>query len=404
MYTQSKRIESLDSIRGLAALAVLLCHIIGVFAWPNSLTSWTSFPIINVLFDGRSAVTMFFVLSGFVLSRPYLALPPNGQAPRQLFVPTFYLRRIARIWIPWFCVFCLSAILRTHLFHIYDTVPPMSEWIRGFWSYPLTISHFVGQCAFIYHNGQRQLLPQDWSLGVELIGSALIPVFVFLARKRSLYLIGAGVLLLICVPLGAGPYFVSSVLGVFAARYYFSFVLGVLTARYYNIIESTIRRFTFTTKCGILAFGVILYQIRLVVSHLSGRETTAIEDHVVWCVCSIGCVFIITATLGSNHIQKVLSHGMLVLLGRISYSVYLLQFIVLLCVLPPVVRGLNLMGVQGILVLLPLTVCIGVIVTLLSAAFTYLMVEVPSIEFGRWISTFIQNRVLKTPPIPREIT
>jgi peptidoglycan/LPS O-acetylase OafA/YrhL len=339
---------------------------------------------------------MFFVLSGFVLSRPYLTSARTGQTPRQLFVPTFYLRRIARIWIPWFCVFIVSAMLRTYLYHLYDTVPPISEWIREFWHFPLTLSHFLGQCAFVYHTGQKQLLPQDWSLGVELIGSALIPVFVFLARKHSLYLIGAGVLLLVCVPIGTDPYYISSVSGMFAARYYFSFVLGVLAARYYDAIELSMRRFTFAAKCGILAFGILLYQSRLMASHLlGGGEVTAIEDHILWCICSVGCVLIITATMGSNHIQKVMSHGVLVFLGRISYSVYLLQFVVLLCVLPPLIHGLNLIGIQQILVLMLLSIGIGVLVTVMCAAFTYRIVEVPSIEFGRWISTFIQRRFPK---------
>lgn len=34
MYSESKRVEFLDSIRGLAALFVLLSHITGTFAWP----------------------------------------------------------------------------------------------------------------------------------------------------------------------------------------------------------------------------------------------------------------------------------------------------------------------------------------------------------------------------------
>jgi peptidoglycan/LPS O-acetylase OafA/YrhL len=56
---------------------------------------------------------MFFVLSGFVLSRPYVAA--GGEDPRPIFLPTFYLRRLTRIWLPWFAAFAVSAIAR-HFF------------------------------------------------------------------------------------------------------------------------------------------------------------------------------------------------------------------------------------------------------------------------------------------------
>ncbi len=51
-------------------------------------TSWIQWPLINLLFDGDAAVTLFFVLSGFVLARPYVkhVKPPQ---PRPLGVNSF---------------------------------------------------------------------------------------------------------------------------------------------------------------------------------------------------------------------------------------------------------------------------------------------------------------------------
>jgi len=376
---QSGRIESLDTIRGLAALAVLFGHALGLFAWPDGMVFWARFPLVYTLFDGRSAVTMFFVLSGFVLSRPYLIQTPTGQTDRQLFVPTFYLRRITRIWIPWFFVFCLSAVARSYFFHSYQTVPPMAEHFKQFWNSALTLPSFFRQCAFMLHDATRQLLPQDWSLGVELKGSALVPVFIFLVRRHILLLFGAGVLLLIFIP--TGSYYVSFVLGVFAAKYY------------YSTIQPGMRRLTFASKCGILALGMLLYQTRFLTNRL--WENSQIADHFAWCICSIGCVIIITASLGSNRIQAALSRGMFVFLGRISYSVYLLQVVVLLCVLLPVTRGFNLIGVQNLAVLLPLTFVIAVLVTVAIAAITYRVIEVPSMALGHRASSYIQRQFLR---------
>ena len=58
------RLSALDSLRGLASLAVLFGHTLLVFQCELSYSQWF---LIHNLFDGRSAVTLFFVLSGLVL-------------------------------------------------------------------------------------------------------------------------------------------------------------------------------------------------------------------------------------------------------------------------------------------------------------------------------------------------
>ena len=55
MYHQPKRIEFLDSIRGVAAMFVLLFHSM-MFQWPKGLMDFTRIPIVNIFFDGKAAV------------------------------------------------------------------------------------------------------------------------------------------------------------------------------------------------------------------------------------------------------------------------------------------------------------------------------------------------------------
>jgi peptidoglycan/LPS O-acetylase OafA/YrhL len=385
-YTQPRRIECLDSIRGLAAFAVLLGHTLGGFAWPNKLWVWTGFPIVNILFDGRSAVTMFFVLSGFVLAHPYLAPSEDGHMPRHLFIPTFYIRRITRIWIPWFFAFVLSILARTYFFTNYATIPPASTWVEGFWHVPLTAISIVRQCAFSLHDSTQLLLPQDWSLGVELKGSALIPLFLFLARKYISGLVAAAVLLLIFVPTG---------------HYYVSFALGVFAAKHYWRAASPLRSLSLTSKCGVLAVGVILYESRIAANHFWG--VGGVVEKVVWCVASVGCVFILAGSLSSRRIQSKLNLPIFMLLGRISYSVYLLQFIVILCLLPPFVQALNSAGIRSTSLLFPLTMSAGVVVTVALAAAMYHTIETSSIEFGRRLTRAIQAYFFKTPNTKRNV-
>jgi len=63
----SGRIHYLDSIRGLAALSVAIYHFIG-WKWHTT----DAYHYAAFIFNGSDAVSFFFVLSGFVLSYPYL--------------------------------------------------------------------------------------------------------------------------------------------------------------------------------------------------------------------------------------------------------------------------------------------------------------------------------------------
>ncbi|MDO8265734.1 MAG: acyltransferase, partial [Candidatus Saccharibacteria bacterium] len=77
------KIESLDSIRGLAALSVVLSHFVGIY-FP-AMISGNMAPIhtsrdifiyhspLSIFFAGSFAVTLFFILSGFVLSLRFMS-------------------------------------------------------------------------------------------------------------------------------------------------------------------------------------------------------------------------------------------------------------------------------------------------------------------------------------------
>jgi peptidoglycan/LPS O-acetylase OafA/YrhL len=335
-----------------------------------------------MMFDGASAVGMFFVLSGFVLTHPHLAPAPDGHRPRSLFIPTFYLRRIARIWPPWFAAFVVSALARKYFFGAHTTIPPVSEWLHGFWHFKLSASSVLRQCVFQQHNSGQMLIPQDWSLGVELGGSALIPLFLFLVRRSVPGFVGFVIVLMIFHSTG---------------YWYASIALGVWAAKYYHRVESSLRSLSVPLKWTVLSVGVLFYESRVVASHFWEWSDTL--EQIVWCLGSIGCVLILAASLSSRRIQARLNLPPVLLLGKISYSVYLLQFILILCLVPPLVRQLNLAGIQQAPLLLPLALLIGVLSTVALSVLMYYAVERPSIELGRWLTKFIQGRMAKRPPM-----
>lgn len=368
MYSESKRIEYLDSIRGLAALFVLFYHTLSAFSWPAGYNWVASWPMVNILFDGRGAVCMFFVLSGYILSKPYIATAENP-SPRNLFLPTFYLRRFTRIWLPWFFVFILSLLVRKYLFSQPLTDPPVTPWLAQYWHSALTVGDFFRQCVFLLHDGTRQLVPQDWSLCVELRGSLLMPLFIYLLSPRRLWFLFA--LALMFVLFGGLAY------------HYDSFVVGVLLARYGEKAAAWCQCHGRPVRTLILVVGLAAYQLNSLI--FARFPEGGLLPACGWIAGSLGCGLVLMACFSSRSLQGFLGQRPVVFLGRISYSVYLFQLMAILSVLPWVVWLANECGVVNRPALLGLAFLASISVTIGCAALAYRFIEVPAINLGhRW--------------------
>lgn len=353
------RIGSLDSLRGLASLAVLLGHTLAVFSWD---IEFSKLFFINNMFDGRSAVTMFFVLSGFVLSLGYA----DQTNRRPMYLVPFFAKRFTRIWLPWFAFFVLSWLSKEFLFYVpQNTEPVLTAHHTHFWSIDCNFLELLKQMIFRLHDSSKLLIPQDWSLGVEMKSAILIPIFLILVRKSSIALFLFGLLLFVVMPTG---------------YYYFSFAIGVCAALAYN--KCKIR-----SNKGLLLFviGLLLYQIRWANSYLAFLDEGLIEKY-VWLISSIGCSFILYGVLTNLKLQNIMERPCLSYLGRVSYSLYLVQVIVLLCLAPWIVVFLGNLGVEshGWLQLLLLLIVSSVCLVLANLGEKY--IEEPCVKLGRIVT------------------
>lgn len=366
------RIEWLDSIRGLAAMAVLFNHSFEFFQGASFFKWVTELPVIGIVRDARSAVTMFFVLSGFVLALPYVRARSDGTF-RGIKLSSFYFRRFTRIWIPWFAIFVLSWIAKDAIPRGFATIPALTEWAQNFWQGRFTAAEVVKQMMFVFHDSTRLLLPQDWSLGVELKGSLLMPVFIFLFRKNVWALAAVGVGFLVLFPMGV---------------YYATFVLGVLLAGNVERVGRWFEARTKSERVALFGIGLVLFNVR----YWSRAESWIHWDRSLWCVASVGCAVLLGSVLGSGALQRMLSRPFFVFLGRISYSLYLVQFLVLLTVAPQVVLLVNKVGIVQPGVSYAIGVVVAVGVTMVFSVFSYRWIEVPSMEFGKRVSKWLEGR------------
>lgn len=123
-----------------------------------------------------------------------------------------------------------------------------------------------------------------------------------------------------------------------------------------------------------------------------------------WLVSAVGCVLVLQVK-ASKTLQHLLTRRPLVFLGRISYSVYLLQFIVIMFLLPRMVDWIYYFTGTRVIpaVLLALIVFISVCVTICLATVAHRLVEVPAIDLGHRLSALIPQRTLRSEAAGRPV-
>lgn len=134
-------IAELDGLRGIAVLMVLLLHTRpGLFYW------------------GWSGVDLFFVLSGFLITR--ILLDNRGQ-PGMLW--SFYGRRILRIWPVYYLTLALTAGLHafTGVAGATESGIPSGHWLGL--AFLQNTEHYVGQPELSY----LWYFRHSWSVAVE---------------------------------------------------------------------------------------------------------------------------------------------------------------------------------------------------------------------------------------------
>nr|MDT0659982.1 acyltransferase [Micromonospora sp. DSM 115978] len=182
------RLSALDGVRVLGASAVIGQHV-GFITGVITRESWGGW---IAMLD--FAVALFFVLSGFLLFRPWVKAAASA-APRPR-VRRFYWRRAVRI-LPayWLVVAVCLTVLRE------DGPAPAGDWLRH-----LTLTQ-------IYEIGQiRRGLGQTWSLATEVAFYLLLPLIAVVLvwgewrPRRILAATGGGVLITVgwLVAMGTG--------------------------------------------------------------------------------------------------------------------------------------------------------------------------------------------------------
>jgi exopolysaccharide production protein ExoZ len=153
-----QKIWTIQYLRAFAALAVLVHHL----SYDNG--DWFAV--------GSFGVDIFFVVSGFIM---LVMTATRGRS-----VSKFIVDRIARIVPTYWCVTILSAV---------GALVLARPWIFGIYDH-LNAKMFVHSLLFIPQASQT-IVPQGWTLNVEMFFYALFAATLFLPRATQIFALSA---------------------------------------------------------------------------------------------------------------------------------------------------------------------------------------------------------------------
>lgn len=294
---QRYKLIQLEAIRGIASVIVIFHHF--SLAFSPTLKSQVASTPIAILFNGEGAVTLFFVLSGFVLTRRYF---DNGGGR----IGMAAMKRWPRLLLPSTASIMLgcAALLVLPAWFAEAGVAVNSDWLIDFGGSGRAVDFqpsFVDALirsfgVFLFPSGYIQYNSSLWTMFPELFGSLFCFAYAAFATKVNKRWTG-GVLLLLALVAWRS-----------SSSWLLPFALGVATAQYLPF-----QRISLSLWKGLvlIAVGLALW--------ISYR----------YLISAIGSMLIIATVLTCPAIAEALSGKVGKTLGRLSFPLYLVHVIVI---------------------------------------------------------------------------
>jgi peptidoglycan/LPS O-acetylase OafA/YrhL len=319
------RKKNIHGLRGLAALTVTFGHFISAFAplivykgaWayphflenknPSLLFQILTSPICNIFYNGPFAVLVFFVLSGYVLTIPYFK---NNRLSLQQLLWGRYIR----LSLPMAASIALSFLIYKLNFYSNFLASDISgsSWLKNFFPPGITLLTALKEASFsTLLFGKPILGPQLWTLRIEFIGSIYLLLF-YLFKPQQKNILAAGLIMALL-------YFIHGKDSIYFMAIFFGSYLTYLPFRKNMNRVIFILGFYF----GAFQFQSCLYDFlpSIQIIHTEIFEKRPFYN-------TIGAV-LITASIINGTGRNILESKIFQFLGNISFSLYLLHFMIL---------------------------------------------------------------------------
>ena len=359
-------LSQIDALRGWAILLVFFFH-----AWGISGGSAGSEPSLwfSYVVAGRTGVTLFFVISGFLLSIPWLrALRSSDVAMPSL--KNYYAARVLRI-VPLYYLAVFMACV-----------------VSGYWN--------AGFKAFTFQFIGFEIFPFSvvwWTLVTEVQFYLVLPLLIWLlasSGKSRLFLLlvlilwgGVYITQVLNNPSGEkiGSYLLTkSLFGRLPA-----FLLGMLAAwAFLGVRALPIFQANWVRVLGAVIILLALFLNGVVLRHtvLLGEwksESNWHEHHIYEAI--LWSVVLLVLVLTRPLFYRVIANSVLAVVGKLSYSLYLWHVPILFYVIYPTKERIGVGFSESVLAYL--LAFAALLLSLVASLLTYRFIELPGLNVKR---------------------
>lgn len=331
-----QKLGALTALRFFAAFLVVIGHT------RNDFLPLNDFPE-NLIFN--QAVTFFFVLSGFILTYVYPQLPDFKSTKE------FLVKRVARLWPLHVSTFFLDkALVMPALVTVSGTAPKFLVALMNV----LMLHAWVPLAQFFFSYNAP-----SWSISAEFFFYLCFPLLLFLLRKNFWLPLGLS-FLVVCCFVGICNYFnlgedtagwnMEGLLYINPAVRIFEFITGMMTATLFTRIRPTIQT-VMTSSAKVLLTGTVFELMAFAFAIDCMFSTVPVSSATVPFIGEAGAywlknsivpllsfnILIMVTAFGRGLVSRFLALPPMVLLGDISYAVYLIHYPLLMyrrCYLP----------------------------------------------------------------------
>ncbi len=316
------KLVPLEGLRGIAAVIVMLGHMVRGLVPPND-DAWQAVNQVHRwVLNGGAAVSVFFVLSGLILSLPF------AKDRSWVRVLTAMLKRWPRLALltTLACLISWAAITLSQDYYRQTAAVTGNLWMRTHFNAPLQGHEISPRAALreglyqVFLTGDSKFDSPLWTMQVELFGSFgifLIAPMLFGLKSWPLRL---SIIAVIMLAVGSsGPW-----------TYFTDFLVGAILAMLFA--ENRLPYFSCWMAGGIGIAGVYLFLFSAKEHHWIHKPIKALlpaeaSAHFVW---DASAALLIMVLLGNPFLRDLFSKRWAVWLGLISFPIYLLHVPIML--------------------------------------------------------------------------